>query len=562
MDREEQRFLEEFRRNEATPIENNLIDELVSGDLDRSEFLKRGAMFGVSAAVMSGALGLVGEAAASPRGRLAAAGARKKGGTVRVGVAKWGSSLEPYKLNHAGSLAVAAIPGEFLTLTDNQLRLRPMLATSWKANGDATVWTFQLRKGVKFHNGQEMTADDVVACFKLYTGDKESQALSNFKGVLGPEGVIKKGKYVVQFRLQSATGAFPYLVSEAAYQTIIVPKSIAKDGWVAAGMIGTGPYKLKNFSEKREYNFVRHPQYWGGVPALDGAKVTAYDTSTAQALALRAGQLDIVGAISTLEAAPFLKDKRFQILHQNGPAHREFTMRVDNPALKDPRVRRAVALTLNRPEIIAGLLGGGGTVGNDTPFWKGYPSSDKSVQQRKQNIALAKALLTAAGQPNLAFTITTHRLQELPDYAAAIQRYGKEAGMNIGIELQSDAEYYGGGADYQNTTPWLNKPSTITEWGVRPVPNVYLTAAFASDGIWNAPHYKNPQLDSAIRSYLKASDIKTQRKYSKQISGILLRDTPTVIAYHFSAIFPTNAKLRGYQPAGLSHVLLQNAHFV
>jgi peptide/nickel transport system substrate-binding protein len=561
MDREERRFLEEFRRSEATPIENNLIDEIVAGDIDRGEFLRRGAMFGVSVGVMSSALALAGEAVAAPRIHSGAGAARKKGGTVRIGVAKWGSSLEPFKLNHAGSLAVAAIPGEFLTVTDNQLRLKPMLATSWKANADATVWTFQLRKGVKFHNGQEMTADDVVANFKVYTGDKESQALSNFKGVLGPEGVIKKGKYAVQFRLQAPTGAFPYLVSEAAYQTIIQPRSIAKDGWVKAGMIGTGPYKLKNFTEKVEYNFVRHPQYWGGVPAFDGAKVTTYETSTAQALALRAGQLDIVGAISTLEAQPFVKDKRFQILHQNGPAHREFTMRVDNPALKDPRVRRAVALTLNRPEIIAGLLGGGGTLGNDTPFWKGFPSSDKSVQQRRQNLTLAKALLAAAGQSDLSFTITTHRLQELPDYAAAIQRYGKEAGMNIGIELQSDAEYYGGGADYQNTTPWLNKPSTITEWGFRPVPNVYLTAAFASDGIWNAPHYKNPKLDAAIKSYLSAVDVKSQRKYSKTISGILLNDTPTVIAYHFSAIFPTAAKLRGYQPVGLSHVLLQNASF-
>ncbi|MFN2629641.1 MAG: ABC transporter substrate-binding protein [Gaiellaceae bacterium] len=559
MNRDERRFLEEFRRNEATSIENNLIDEIVSGEIDRSEFLRRGAMFGLSITAMSSALGLAGEAVAAPSAQLVA---RKKGGIVRVGVAKWGGSLEPYKLAEAGSLAVAAIPGEFLTLTDNKLRLRPLLAKSWKANGDATVWTFQLRKGVKFHNGQEMTADDVVANFKLYTGDKQSQALSNFKGVLSPDGVVKKGRYTVQFHLEAPTGAFPYLVSEAAYQTIIVPRSIPKDDWVQRGMISTGPYKLHGSSDKREYNFVRHPAYWGGVPALDGVKVTTYETSTAQALALRAGQLDIVGAISTLEAQPFLHDKRFQILHQNGPAHREFTMRVDNPALKDPRVRRAVALTLNRPEIIAGLLGGGGTVGNDTPFWKGYPSSDRSVQQRKQKTSLAKALLAAAGQQNLSFTITTHRLQEIPDYAAAIQRYGREAGMNIGIELQSDAEYYGGGADYQNTTPWLNKPATITEWGARPVPNVYLTAAFASDGIWNAPHYKNPQLDSAITSYLAAVDIKTQRKYSKQISGILLRDTPTVIAYHFSAIFPTNAKIRGYQPAGLSHVLLQHTHFV
>jgi peptide/nickel transport system substrate-binding protein len=537
----------------------------VAGELDRQEFLRRGAMFGLSASVMSSALAFVGEAAAAtPTELQTTRSGVKVGGTVRVGVAKWGGSLEPYKLAEAGSLGMAGIPGEFLTFSDPQLRVRPSLATSWKANKTATVWTFNLRKGVKFHNGQEMTADDVVAAFKLYVGDKNSQALSIFKNVLSADGVIKKGKYVVQFRLESPTGAFPYLVSNTSYQCIIVPKSVKAEGWVRSGMIGTGPYKLKNFTEKRQYNLVRHNAYWGGRPALDGVRVTVFETSTAQALALRARQIDIPAAISLLESQPFVNDKRFRILKQNTPAHRQFTMRLDAaglPALRDARVRRAVALVLNRPELIRGPVGGAGTLGNDTPFWKVYPSSDPSVKQRHQDINLAKQLLAAAGRTNLGFTITTHRLQEIPDYAAAIQRYGREAGMNIQIELQSDAEYYGGGADYYATTPWINKPATITEWGSRAVPNVYLTSAFASDGIWNAAHYKNAQCDAAIKSYLSAVDIKTQRKYSKAITGLLLRDTPVVIAYHFTTRTPVSANIRGYQPEGISHVLLAKTHF-
>ncbi|MCA1694914.1 MAG: ABC transporter substrate-binding protein, partial [Actinobacteria bacterium] len=211
MDRQERRFLEDFRRGEATPIENNLIDELVAGELDRAEFLRRGAMFGLSVGVMSSALGVVGEAAAAPEGSFASSGERVKvGGTIHVGLAKWGGSLEPYKLAEAGSLGMSGIPGEYLTYSDNQNKIRPWLAKSWKHNGDATVWTFQLRKGVKFHNGQEMTADDVVAAYKVYTGNTKSQALSIFKGVLGPEGVVKKGRYVVEFKLKQPTGAFPY----------------------------------------------------------------------------------------------------------------------------------------------------------------------------------------------------------------------------------------------------------------------------------------------------------------------------------------------------------------
>jgi peptide/nickel transport system substrate-binding protein len=560
MDREEKTFLEEFRRTQATPIENNLIDELTSGEIDRSEFLRRGAMFGLSAGVVGALLGRANVASASPRAQLAAA---KTGGVVKVGIATWGGSLEPYKLAEAGTLGLTGIPGEFLTFSDPHLQIKPWLAKSWKANKDATVWTFQLRQGVKFHNGQEMTADDVVAAFKVYAGNKSSQALSVFKNVLSADGVRKKGRYTVEFHLDSPTGAFPYLVSNTSYQTIIIPRSIPLDGWVKSGMIATGPFKLTRSIDKREYNFVRHNAYWGGHVPLDGVKAVIFQTSTAQALALRAGQIDIPAAISGQEAQPFLHDKKFQILTQNTPAHRQFTMRVDGPGgpLKDARVRRAVALAINRPEVISGILNGGATLGNDTPFWKGYPSSDPSVKQRRQDLNLAKALLAAAGQKDLSFTITTHRLQEIPDYAAAIQRYGKQAGININIELQSDDEYYGGGADYYATTPWINKPSTITEWGSRAVPNVYLTAAFASDGIWNAAHYKNAQCDAAIKSYLSAVDIKTQRKYAKTVSGLLLRDTPVVIAYHFSTRTPVAAKIRNYQPEGISHVFLAKTSF-
>ena len=78
------------------------------------------------------------------------------------------SGLEPYRLREAGSLGFAGIPGEYLTWSNDKFEVKPWLATSWKPNAALTVWTFQIRKGVKFHNGKTLTADDVVASFKQY----------------------------------------------------------------------------------------------------------------------------------------------------------------------------------------------------------------------------------------------------------------------------------------------------------------------------------------------------------------------------------------------------------
>src|SRR5262245_55750524 len=255
MDRETRRSVEAYRRTTAGPIESNLVDELRAGELNRGEFLRRGAMFGLSAGLTGSLLAYVGEEAARAAPvRIAV----KRGGTIRVGMNHYAGSNEPYKLGGGGALALVSIPGEFLTFSDNRLQVQPWLATSWKPNGDATAWTFQLRRGVRFHNGKPMTADDVVASFKQYTGNPQSQALSVFKGILSPAGVVKGGPHTVVFHLDQPTGAFPYLVSQTTYQAIVQPKEFAvkPDSWVGGGMVGTGPFKLASLAEQRSARLV------------------------------------------------------------------------------------------------------------------------------------------------------------------------------------------------------------------------------------------------------------------------------------------------------------------
>ena len=405
MDRETKRAIEEYRRNEAGPIENNLIDELVASELSRKDFLRRSAMFGLAAGTVGSLLGGVGEAAAGAAGFRA--GSANAGGTLRVGLIAPTATPEPSKLADEGGLGVASIPGEFLTFSDKNLQLQPWLATSWKPNATATVWTFQIRQGVKFHNGQKLTADDVVATFKVLAG-KGSAAASAFSGILTPDGVVKTGPYTVQFHLQQPTGGFPYLVSQTTYQGVILPKNYGGN-WLAAKFIGTGPYKFVSYTPSLGAKFVRNTAYWGGNPPLDGINVTFYQGTAPQVLALKAGTLDLVQQLSAQEAASFSKNSKFQTWETKTSNHREIGMRTDIAPFNDARVRRAVALTLDRPGMIKTLFDGRATLGNDNPIWTGYPSHDPSVKQRVQNITLAKALLAAAGKSNLSFTITTYK---------------------------------------------------------------------------------------------------------------------------------------------------------
>lgn len=554
MDRENRRLIEAYRRTEAGPLENNLIDELVNGELDRREFITRATMFGLSLGTIGLLLGKAGEANAAS----AVPRAVRAGGTLRVGLTA-GGSLEPYLLNDGGSLALSGIPGEYLTFTNPQGKVVPWLATSWKPNADATVWTFQIRKGVKFHNGKTLTAADVVASMKQYVGAKGSNAgLAPF---FDASGVSAQGAYTVVFRLKSPIGVFPYLVSQTTYQAIIqTAANAAQPGkWVEGGMIGTGAFKLTKYVDKKSAELVRHAAYWGGRPPLDGVKVTYYQGSAPMVLALRAGQIDLAMQLSPQEVQVFKNNSKYTTYSQPTAAHRQLCMRTDEGALKDPRVRRAVALVINRPQQLAKVMLGAGQVGNDNPFWKGFASTDTSTKQRVQNITLAKALLAAAGSPDLKFNITTWNFLDHTDHAASIQAYGREAGMEIGLEVMDSSKYYDSepaGADYASTTPWLNRTASLTEYGARGVPNIYLTRCYMSTGDWNGSHYKNAEFDSLAKTYLASAELAAQKKATKRMAGLLLRDTPVITDYFISYVTASSSKVKNYVPEGLSHVRL------
>ena len=555
MDRETRRTIEEFRHNEAGPLENNVIDEFVSGELDRDEFLRRATMFGLGA----GTIGALLRDGGRSRRRLRS--------TPRGGA---GRRHDPPRHPRVRRVA-RAVPlerGRIARLRGDSGRVpdfhQPegtdpaLLATSWRPNANASVWTFQLRRGVRFHNGKEMTSADVVASLKHYVARGSNAGLAPFYDAAG---VSARGRYTVVVRLKAPLGAFPYLLSQTTYQAIIQPASIvAKPGtWVASGMIGTGPFRLRRYVDKRSAELVRHNAYWGGRPPLDGVRITFYQGSAPLVLALRAGQIDLAMQLSPQEAQPFKNNSRYTYYSQPVSAHRQFCMRSDQGPLRDPRVRRAVALTINRPQQIARVMLGQAQLGNDNPFWKQFGSTDKSIKQRRQNLTLARNLLSAAGAENLDFNITTWNFLDHSDHAASIQAYARQAGIDVGIEVMDVSKYYDSepaGADYATTTPWLNRTATLTEYGWRGVPDLYISRCYMSTGDWNASHYKNAEFDRVARSYLESPDVGAQRRATKRMAGLLLRDTPVVTDYFINYVTASSSKVKNYVPEGISQMRL------
>ncbi len=330
MDRETIRRIETYRRNEAGPLENTLIDEFFAGEMDRSEFLQRGAMFGVSAGILGSVLAFAGEAGAAPVAQAQSAPAGKVGGTIRLGIPAFGASLEPYLLNEGGSLAFAGIPGEFLTFTDKNGKILPALATSWKPNNERD------RVDVPDPQGRQVPqrpGTDGEGRRGEPQAVRDGQGLE--RGPLAPtstrSGVSAKGSYTVVIRLKSPVGVFPYLLSQTTYQAIIQRASDAANpgSWVKNGMIGTGPFKLTNYADKKSATLVRNAGWWGGRPPLDGVKITFYQGTAPLVLALRAGQIDLCMQMSPQEGQVFKNDPKFTYYAIPVSAHRQVCMRTD-----------------------------------------------------------------------------------------------------------------------------------------------------------------------------------------------------------------------------------------
>jgi peptide/nickel transport system substrate-binding protein len=558
--------LSRFRRGQGE-IANHVIDEYAAGRLSRREFIRRGTVVGISIPVIDAILTACGSSPSSKSSQPTASSSGgttgQAGATITAGITVPTAAINPLTVADQGGLDMLAQTGEYLTLSDQQLNLHPVLATSWSSNSAASVWTFKIRQGVTFHNGHPLTADDVVYTYQLQANPKSSaNALSAFGGVLLPDGVVKVDDYTVQFRLEVPNGNFPYLTSSDNYNMIILPNGYNPADWQST-FIGTGPFILKSYTPKVGASFTRNPSYWGTKALPEQTQFTFYDSQTPAILALTAGSIDVVGQFSVSGGEQLLTGG-YNIIKLRSSAHRELSMRCDQAPFTDPRVRQAIALTLNRPGIVQALFKGYADLGNDSPFAPVFPSTDTSVPQRAENLSQAKALLTAAGHAS-GFTtqLVTEQLLEIPEFAQIVVQAAADIGVKINLKVESSSAYYGQATF--GDSDWLDATMSLVDYGHRSVPNVFLTApletinAKTGTGAWNAAHFSNASYDKLAAQYVAAIDLSTQRSIAGQIETLLLDQTPIIYAYFYNYLTATASNVSGVYPTAIGHLFLYNA---
>jgi peptide/nickel transport system substrate-binding protein len=543
-------------RAQRSELENHVIDEYRAGYIGRREFMRRGAVVGMSLPMLSflaTACGSGEKSGTSSGGSPASKAEVTPGGTIRAGLAAPASDLDPIKVNNQGALAVLSQSGEFLIFSDRELKPIPRLAESWKPNADGSKWTFKIRQGVKFQDGKPMTAEDVAATFNTHADpDNGSNALSAFTGVLSKGGAQATDDSTVVFELEAPNGNFPFNTSSDNYNMIILPKGFDNEKWSKTFM-GTGPWKLDKYTPNVGVNYTKNPDYWDKErqPKPDRNEIKFYEKEDAAILGMQGGEVDVLAQFSPVNGKALLSDANIEVIELRASQHRQLHMRTDKEPFNDKRVRQAVALLINRDNIVKGLLEGKSDYGNDSPFAPVYPSTDKSVAQRKQDIEKAKSLLSEAGKTGFSIELRGWNGFEMPQYAQLVQNDLKDAGIDVKLNFTDAGSYYGDAVF--GKSPWLDSSFGLTEYGHRGVPNVFLGAPLKSDGTWNSAHFKNKTYDKLATDYVSALDLQSQRAAAKKIQELLLDEVPIIFAYFYFYLTATKPDIAGVDVSAMGH---------
>ena len=408
-----------------------------------------------------------------------------------------------------------------------------------------------------------MTSADVVATFnRLADPDGGSIALSAFRGIIGKNSASAIDDLTVQFELERPVGNFPYLASSDTYSAIILPASYST-GFEEAGFPGTGPLRMKSFSPTEVATFVRNEEYWDKAnPApLDQIDFIFFADETPALLALQGSEIDVVYQVSVQNGRAVVNNPAYKMVGTRSAASRPLHLRTDTGPWMDKRVRQALAYTVDRTGVVDGLMQGYAEIGNDSPFAPIFPVTNPDVPQRQLDLDKARALLAEAGVPDgFKTSLNVINTLEVPAYATVLQAGAAKVGIDLDIILQDGGTYYGNGQF--GSSPWLDSTAGITDFGHRSIPNVYLTAQFQSDGVWNSSHLNNPEIDKEIGEFLATVEFEAQRKIATSLQEKFIDLTPTIYSAFLQFVFVTGANVGGVVPNSSGQLFLGQAGFV
>lgn len=575
--------LDRLRRS-AGPVEVDLVEAYVGKRINRRDFIRRGAIIGLSAPFMGGIIAAcgsddadTGDAGAGGSNETGATGSDStqaadggasastgtQGGNLVVAIQQGDANtgIDPVNMIDLGTYAVASQSFEYLVGVGADGNIAPTaLATAWSPSPDGTTWTFDLRPDVTWAGGAPLTSADVAATMDRLA----AQGNAGLAGVIDEGAVDDSDPAKAVITLLEPNGNFPVLVSLFNAQTLITPADYSDGTTLDGRPEGTGAWFLEEFDPTTFVaRYAPNPNWWGGPINLDSMEFRGFADVATAVTAMQAREVDAIQSFAVIGGEGLLNDPDFNLLTPPSANHNQLWFHTEQGQFTDKLVRRALAYSIDRDQMVSSLFSGRADIANDHPVTANLPFFDaEAVPQRTRDIEMAKSLLAEAGVDGIQATFNTGNLREIPEQAAIVQQNAAEAGFEFTIDTQDNSTFYGdswcpGGTDDR---PCADSDEIgIVDYGHRPIPDIYFSSALGSGGVWNSSNYANPEFDALVSEYRGAIDVDGQKKAVGEIQKILHEDTPAIYSYFYNYLSGHDASVSGLQVTALGHVIASNA---
>jgi peptide/nickel transport system substrate-binding protein len=464
-------------------------------DQNRRQFLRNaaGATLGLSGGgLLLDACG----AGTSPQGGTSG-GKPQPGGTLNLGLTGGASSdtYDPQVAENFTDYFRSSSLFEGLMGSDSAGRATKLLAEELTPNKDATEWTIRVKKGVEFHNGKELTAEDVIYSLQRVVDPKEPKFGSVSLARLDLAHAKKLDKHTVRIPTKA-----PFAILDQVLSGSIVPGNayyaIVPVGFDPKTPVGTGPFSYVSFTPNKQTVVAKNKNYWkSGLPYLDKIVMTAYEDEASQVNALISGQEQAINSVSYGSVAQLESSGQTMLISDSG-LWVTFVLRTDLAPYNDVNVRQALRLLMDRKQIIEQVYGGHGTLGNDI---QGFFSTeyDHSIPQREQDIEQAKFLLKKAGASDAKFELVAAPVAQGTVQAAEVfTQQANAAGVNVSLKKITPDEFF------TNINEW---PFSISWWLGEP----YLVLAGDSSikgAPFNETHIESPEYTKMFEEAIATPD--------------------------------------------------------
>jgi peptide/nickel transport system substrate-binding protein len=503
--------------------------DYLKGRISRREFIHYMLALGVSMSAIASML-------SSPKAARAAE-TPKRGGRVRAAftTARPEDTLDPAKALYTQDYARGFQIYNTLVKASENLTPEPELAESWDAKPGAKEWTFKIRKGVEFHNGKTLTAEDAVYSLSRHLGeDSKSPAKPLLSAI---EEIKAQDKHTLYIRLKSPNADLPMILGEMHMH--IIP-----DGFEDFdNAIGTGPFKLKVFKPGVRSITVRNPNYWReGLPYLDEVETFGIPDPVARVNALLSEDVDLMmeldpKLIPVIESAP-----NAQISRAKGGRLTLFAMLCDRPPFDNLDLRLAMKYLIDRENYLKAINRGYGEIAKDHPVCSVDPMYCADIPTRPYDPDKAKHHLKKAGLETFDFTLhaSTAAGVTAVDGALVYQQSAAKGGVNLDVRREPVDGYW--------STIWMKMPFSMSSWNLRPTADLMLSISYKSDAPWNETFWKREDFDKVLLEARAELDVAKRKEMYCTLMSMISEDGGVIIPVIPDTLDGISSKVKGLVP--------------